>query len=112
MPGSCVALWRDLKKLKKWDNRNLMKGKYKVLHLGRYNPRNQHTLEASHMEHSFAAKDLGSGWTTRQQCALVAKKASGGLGSTEQRAASRSRVVTLCLHPAPVPRSHFPAPHV
>lgn len=94
--------YSDLKKLKKWD-KNLIKTKYSVLHLGRNSPKNQHTLETSHIEHSFAAKDLGFWWTMGQQCAPVAKKASGVLGYTEQRAASRSRIVILCLNPAPVP---------
>lgn len=93
--------------LKKWDNRNLTKWKYEVLRLGRNNPMNQHTLEASHLEHSIAAKDLGSWQTTGQQCTRAANQVSGILGYTEQRTASRMRVVFLHLHPAPVPSSQL-----
>ncbi|PKU47575.1 rna-directed dna polymerase from mobile element jockey-like [Limosa lapponica baueri] len=62
MPKSHAAIQSDLNRLEKWANRNLMKfnrRKYKVPHLGRNNPSHQHTLKATHLENSFAEKDLG-----------------------------------------------------
>lgn len=100
--------YSDLKKLKKWD-KNLIKMKYSVLHLGRNSPRNQHTLETSHIEHSFAAKDVGFWWTMGQQCALVVKKASGVLGNTEQ---SCQQVKDCDPLPQPSTSAQFSATHM
>jgi len=61
-PWSCAAIQRDLDRLEKWPDRNLMKsnkGKCKDLHLGRNNPIHQHMPGADHLESSFAEKDLG-----------------------------------------------------
>lgn len=44
-PGGCAAIRRDLNRLEKWANRNLLKpnkGKRQVLHLGRINPRHKY----------------------------------------------------------------------
>ena len=53
---------RDLDRLVKWTDRNLMKfnkGKCNVPHLGRNNSRHQDTLGAIQLESSFAEKALG-----------------------------------------------------
>ncbi|KAK4810852.1 hypothetical protein QYF61_008824 [Mycteria americana] len=90
-PDGCAAVQRDLDRLEKWADRNLMqfnKGKCEVLHLGRNNPMHQYMMGADWLESSFAEKDRGGGGSVlvdtklnmSQQCALVAKKANGILG--------------------------------
>ncbi|KFV82069.1 hypothetical protein N308_15879, partial [Struthio camelus australis] len=98
---------RDLDRLERWAERNLMKfhkGKCKVLHLGRNNPMHQDRLGADLLESSSAKKDLGvlvdNKVSMSQQCALVAKKANGILGCMRQSVASRSREVILPLSSA------------
>ncbi|KAK4823861.1 hypothetical protein QYF61_007509 [Mycteria americana] len=62
MPEGCAAIQRNLDRLEKWVARNLVqfnKGKCKVLHLGRNNPRHQYILGAVQLGGSFAEKDLG-----------------------------------------------------
>jgi len=52
-PQGCVAIQTDLYRLERWADRNLLnfnKGKCKVLHLGRKNPRHQYVLGASVVE--------------------------------------------------------------
>ncbi|GAB0184084.1 mitochondrial enolase superfamily member 1 [Grus japonensis] len=78
---------RDLDRLEKWTNRNLMKfikGKCKILHLARNNPTHQYMLGITWLESSFAEKALGVLVDTKlnmsQQCALVAKNTNGFLG--------------------------------
>ncbi|GAB0207878.1 mitochondrial enolase superfamily member 1 [Grus japonensis] len=111
--GGVVAIQRDLNKLEKRADRNLMwfnKGKCQVLHLGRNKPRHQYMLEATQVESSLAEKDLGVLVDTKlnmsQRCALAVKKANGILGCIRRNVASRLREVILPLYSALV-RPHL-----
>lgn len=60
-PEGCAAVQRDLGKLENWAERNLMrfnKDKWRVLHLGRKNPKYQYRLEADLLESTSSEKDL------------------------------------------------------
>ena len=62
MPGGHAAIQRDLDRLEKCANRNLMKinkEKCKVLHLGRNKPRHRNMQVATQLQSSFAEKALG-----------------------------------------------------
>jgi len=89
--------------LERWAERNKMKfnkGKCRVLRLGRNNPMHKYSLRADLLESSSMERDLGvlvdNNLTTRQQYALVAKKANG-IGCIKQSVGSRSREVVLPL---------------
>jgi len=108
-PEGCVSIQRDMDRLESCAERNLMrfnKGKCRVLHLGRNNPR----LGVDLLESSSAERDLGvvvdNELTMNYQCALAVKKANVILGCIRKSVASRSREVLLPLYTALV-RPHL-----
>jgi len=87
MPACHVAIQKDLNRLEKWADRNLMKfnkGKCKVLHLGSNNSMNHSMLGTTQLKSSFAEKNLGDlvdiELNMSQECAFAAKKANDNLG--------------------------------
>ncbi|KAK4817452.1 LOW QUALITY PROTEIN: hypothetical protein QYF61_015607 [Mycteria americana] len=87
-PEGGAAVQRDLSRLEKWADGNLMKfskWKCKVLHLGRNNPRHQKGVL------------VDTKLIVSQQCALAAKKVNGVWGCTRRSVSSRSREVILPL---------------
>jgi len=62
------------------------KGKCRVLHLGRNNPKHQYRLGADLLQSSSAERDPSvlDRLTMSQQCALAAKKGSSGLPSSRK----------------------------
>ncbi|GAB0204718.1 mitochondrial enolase superfamily member 1 [Grus japonensis] len=106
-PEGCAAIQQDLNRLENLVERNLMKfnkGKCRVLHLGRNNPKHQNRLEDDLLGSSIVEKDQGvlvdNKLSMSQQCALVAKKANGILGCIKKSMASRSREVLLPFYSA------------
>ncbi|KAK4828523.1 hypothetical protein QYF61_026945 [Mycteria americana] len=80
IPEGHAAIQRDLNRLEKWADRNVMKfnkGKCKVLFLGQNIPIHQYILGATQLESRFAEKNLrgivDTKLTMSQPCVLAAK---------------------------------------
>ncbi|PKU43321.1 rna-directed dna polymerase from mobile element jockey-like [Limosa lapponica baueri] len=104
-PQDCAVIQKDLDKLEKWADRNLMqfnKGKCNVLQPGGNNPMHLYMLETTQLESSFAEKALRVLVDTKlyrsHQCSLVPKKAINVLGCIRSSVATRSREVILPLY--------------
>ncbi|KAJ7395815.1 rna-directed dna polymerase from mobile element jockey-like [Pitangus sulphuratus] len=98
----CAALQRDLERSERWAEKNLLKSsksKCRVVHLGKNNPRHQYRLGADLLESSSAQNLLGvlvnNKLSMSQQCALVAKIASGILGFIRKSIVTREVVLPL-----------------
>ncbi|KAK4819570.1 hypothetical protein QYF61_007081 [Mycteria americana] len=98
MPEGHAAIQRDLGRLEKWADRNLMqfnKGENRSPALEEEQPHAPGHARVWQLESGLAEKDLGvlvdTRLTVRKQCALAAKKADGILGYIRRSVASRSR---------------------
>ncbi|GAB0209329.1 hypothetical protein GRJ2_003398600 [Grus japonensis] len=107
------ALQRDLDRLEKRACANRMKfnkAKYKVLHMGRRNPKHRYRLGREWIVSSPEEKDLGVSIDEKlnmsRQCALAAQKANCVLCCIKRGVTSRSREVILPLYSALV-RPHL-----
>ncbi|TRZ08583.1 hypothetical protein HGM15179_018519 [Zosterops borbonicus] len=104
MTHHCAAIQRDLNRLGKQADRNVMQlsKKCHTQHLGRNNPRHQYRLRTDQLECSSTEKTLGVLVDIKldmsQQCALAAKKANCILGCMKRIIASRSRDVNPPLY--------------
>jgi len=104
MPEGHAAIRRDLDRLEKWADRNLMKlnkGKCQVQHQGEEQPMCLYTLRADRLESIFAEKTLGVFVDTElnvsQQCALATRKTNGIQGCVRKSVSSRWREAVLPL---------------
>lgn len=102
----CAVTQSDLKRLKKWADRNLLKfiKKCKALHLNRNNSTYQNRLGTERLESNFEQKTsrflVDTKLTVSQQCTLVTKKADSLLDSFKGSIASRLREVITLLSSA------------
>ncbi|PKU48011.1 hypothetical protein llap_1720 [Limosa lapponica baueri] len=101
MENRCPEIQRELDRPKSWAEGSLLKfnkGKGKVLHLQRSNPRHQCMLGAVQLENNFSEKELRilvNKLNMSQQCALDTKKSSSILSSIRQNITSTSRTLFL-----------------
>ncbi|RMC21294.1 hypothetical protein DUI87_02155 [Hirundo rustica rustica] len=110
-PERYAAIQRDLDRLQKWADRNIMQfNKYKVLPLGKNNPMHQYMLRTNLLESILEEKALEVLADTKlnmsQQCALATKMANDILGCIRQSIASSLRKVIFPLYSALV-RPHL-----
>ncbi|KAJ7401663.1 rna-directed dna polymerase from mobile element jockey-like [Pitangus sulphuratus] len=95
------AIQRELDRLERWGNANLIKlnkVKLKVLHLGRDNPRHNYRLGGEVTESSPKEKDLGVMVCENLNISWQrAQKAKGILGCIKRNVASRAKEVILPL---------------
>ena len=109
--AGCAAIQRDLNRLEKWADRNLMRFPFlNCKLLGRNNPINKDTLGADGLENSFAEEEPGvladTNLNMSQQCTLGTKTTNGILGCIRRNVASMLMEVILPHYSAPV-RSHL-----
>lgn len=106
MTHCCAAIQRDLDRLEKQADRNLMQFSKKchTQHLGRNKPRHQYRLRTEQLDCSSAEKTLGVLVDIKldmsQPCALAAKKANCLLGCMKRIIVSRSRDMNPPLYSA------------
>ncbi|KAK4808476.1 hypothetical protein QYF61_005793 [Mycteria americana] len=104
-PECCAAIQRDLNRMEKWANKNLLKfnnGKCKILHMGRNKPMHKYMLVATQLESSFAEKDLGILLDTKlnmsQQFSFAAKKYKRDMDTLERVQQKATRMMKGLEH--------------